>query len=462
MNQLKQAKKLKAAGKSVREIADTLNVSKSTISRWLKPQQQKSMSNPTWHTILGGETNGWADIFGTLPVPDPHQLVSLFTDTVYTCASWLANSVCSQPLHLYVKTAKHQEQPKCITAGISYQVRKALLKNPVVHTKALDADVKEVAEHPLLELLEHPAEGYTLSDLLRHIDLQLSLLGNAWVHVHKDRFGLPDALVPLFGQHITPKVDNGEFLGWDYNITNPPKFYPKECVIHFKLDDVDGDGLGEGPVKALYERILLGRNELAYLNTLYKNQARPTGVIAIKDGVSAEQQERLMKETQMRFTQGGQGGIVAIDADSFQFEPLSWAPKDMLGVELYKWTKLQIVNGFGLQIALFDSDSSNRAIADTARYLASQNAVLPRLRLIEEKLNYCLVPLYDDRLMLAFDSPVKEDETEEIAKITAYVDKKILTINEARKMIGLPPVSWGDAPPEQPQQPQENQPATLI
>jgi len=39
-----------------------------------------------------------------------------------------------------------------------------------------------------------------------------------------------------------------------------------------------------------------------------------------------------------------------------------------------------------------------------------QNAILPRLRRIEQKLNEKMLPLFDDKLFVAFDNPVADDK----------------------------------------------------
>ena len=80
------------------------------------------------------------------------------------------------------------------------------------------------------------------------------------------------------------------------------------------------------------------------------------------------------------------GGPWVIPAEEIDVQMLSWSPKDVLGVEAYKWTKLQIINAFALSAALFDTESSNRATAITARILAQEQAIEPRLHLIEEAL----------------------------------------------------------------------------
>lgn len=437
------AERLKAEGKSYRQIGTALGVSKSTVGNLLnKNVVTKGFLSPRWTEASGGDKRS-ADAWGVLPEPDVATLLRLNDDTVYSCVDYCAKAVSKSDLKVLVTTRPHQINPKCLCAEV-------VCKSDKLMRIGKSAKIQRVLEHPLVDLLEHPCDDLSKNDWLYFLDSQLSLAGEAFVHVVREDYslredgtpvvneGLPVGLWPLLTQHVKVQSENGRVVGYTYHINNEPIIYRKKDIIHFKMVNAENPyGAGYGPVRAVYERILLGKYELSYLSSLFRNQARFDSLVTIKGGSTADQCERLQKELEMRFSKGAMGGPWVTDED-YEVQPLSWSPKDILGTELYKWTKLQIINAFGLNAAIFDTESSNRATAMTARIQSQDNCVEPRLRLIEEKLNHTLCHEFDGRLLVEFESAVIEDKDFDLERNKTYLAAGVLDVNEVRASLGLP------------------------
>jgi HK97 family phage portal protein len=441
-----KARELHEQGKSLRDIAVELKTSKSTVARMLEAMPEvktKGLMNPRW-TEVGGTKSRSADAWGVLPEPDVATLLRLNEDSIYACTTWCANAVAKSDLKVLVTTHPGQINPKCLTSPI-------ICKSLKLQQISKAAKIQRVVNHPLVDLLEHPCDEMSKYDFLYYLDTQLSLAGEAFVHIVREDYeirddgtpivneGLPVGLWPLLTQHVTIYSENGRVAGYTYSINKEPITYKKCDVIHFKMVNHENPyGPGYGPVRAVYERILLGKYELGYLNSLFRNQARFDSLVVLKGGASNDQCERYQKELEMRFSKGGMGGPWVVEEDDVDVKPLSWSPKDILSTELYKWTKLQIINSFGLNAAIFDTESSNRATATTARIQSQENCVEPRLRLIEEKLNQMLCKEFDERLLVEFESPVEVDSDAEVEKNTKYLAAGVYTVDEVRAQMGLP------------------------
>lgn len=399
----------------------------------------KGWLNPKWKTIQGDDDET-VDVYGAIPNPTPEDLIKCNEDTVFSCVDWIAKSVAKTDLKILVKTYPGQQQPKSYT--IPYRVKSKQLKNS-------QAEIREVIDHRSVDLLNHPNPKQSKYDFLYYLDSQLSLVGEAFVFIQREEYkrlkdqdynneGLPDKLYPLLTQFVEPLADDhGQLAGYSYKQSTPELLFKAEDVIHFKFVNPNNPyGCGYSPVRACYERILLGKNELAYLLSLFRNQARPDSIIQVKGGSTGDQLERFQKEMNQRFRQGGIGGVWAIDADDIDVKPLGWSPKDMFGTEIYKWTKLQIINAFSLCDALFDSSSSNRAVATEARRSSQEKAIEPRLQMIQDKINHQLLPEFDERLVCEFDSPIEEDKDFDLQLVTTLGGLGALTKNEVREKFG--------------------------
>ncbi|MGC8553757.1 MAG: hypothetical protein ACP5O7_12980 [Phycisphaerae bacterium] len=77
--------------------------------------------------------------------------------------------------------------------------------------------------------------------------------------------------------------------------------------------------------------------------------------------------------------------------------------------------------------------------------LYARQTILPRLLIIEQKLNEMLCPRYSDRLFLAADNPVPEDAAFELQKTQMAIAAGALSTAEIRQAAGYGPIGLGDA-----------------
>lgn len=403
-DQTDQCRQLHQQGKSIRDIAQETGISKSQVGRVVKNFTGLGQDGSVWRTIRGAHEPS-VDAFGAIPAPSMQDLANAFEHSVFIAASWLSENVAKVPLRVILDGESLNPSTKT---------------RPL--TKALDPNVREVTRHPLKELLDNPCPAYSRTELLQLIDNDLSLMGNSFVRKLRSEDGsesalypgegLPVALVPLPTPQIELAYDaNGRHVGYKAHLGSTQVFYPQRDVIWFRavVDPANRYGMGKGPVRAIYERVLLEKQELAYWSSLYRNQGMPN-VMITANGINTANAEVLEKTFQQRFRGGGQGGAWVVDGQDLKVTPLSFQPKELVSVEEFRWTKLQILNAFGISPALFDSESSNRATAETALYMSQKNAVWPRCCKIADKLTVGLAHEFDDRLTIAFDDPVTPQE----------------------------------------------------
>ena len=123
-----------------------------------------------------------------------------------------------------------------------------------------------------------------------------------------------------------------------------------------------------------------------------------------------------------------------------------YPPKDV-GVQFeQQFSREEIAAAFGIPLTMLQLNEASRAGAEAGLYQYLRITILPKLLRIEQKLNERLCPLYDDRLILAFDNPVAEDRQLRLQEIETRLKSYMTSINEERALDGLPPVSWGDVP----------------
>jgi hypothetical protein len=92
--------------------------------------------------------------------------------------------------------------------------------------------------------------------------------------------------------------------------------------------------------------------------------------------------------------------------------------------------------------------NTNLANLQAAERQHRSNAIHPRLRRRDEKLNEQLVPWFDPtgRLFLASEDPTPMDPESGWQQQKIDLEFGVRTINEMRREEGLEPVPWGDEP----------------
>ena len=126
---------------------------------------------------------------------------------------------------------------------------------------------------------------------------------------------------------------------------------------------------------------------------------------------------------------------------------LSHSMGDLAALADLRATKEEIANAFGVPLAYLTTET-NLANLQAAEHQHMAQAIRPRLRRRDEKLNEQLIPLYDPsgRLFLASEDPVPVNRELTARERELNLKYGVVTVNEVRGEQGLPPVPWGDTP----------------
>lgn len=391
---------------------------------------------------------GYVDHFGGIREPSKWELLKEFSDIVYSCVNLLASTVASVPLRLYVQTRAGEPRPKGNCKAISDKTWERATKSqfPTVR-KAVE--IHEVQEHPILDLLYRANDRHNFHDLVELTDIYQELVGSAYWYVARDALGFPQEIYILPSQFVTPVLATDGYTIEKYLVRHGTRQieYPPEDIIQFSFHNpMFPYGEGYSPLRAAWERVKLSKLELAFQVNNLANQARPDAVLSPKDALGNAEAERLAKDFSQRFRQNGVGGIMVMP-EPMDLETLSWQPNDVVSPEHYRFTRITICNAFQVPPGWFDASQSNRSIAESEQYKLALNAILPRVRRRDEKLNEQLLPMFgEDRFFLMSDDPVPENEDRELTKRQAMVSMGALSRDEWRLMEGLESQAWAKEP----------------
>jgi len=411
---------------------------------WLRRLARFVKGKSTPPGTLSGRTFA-ADVWGAAGAPGAHSLIASYRGTAYACANLCAQGVASVPLRLYVETRRGQEPPRVRTAPVTAARLKALRDRPAFARRVTGAStVEEVLEHPLLDLLQNvnaELDGFTLIELTQ---LYMETVGSAYWYLPRNALGVIEAIWVLEAQHVRARRGaNGALTGWDYGTGPDGRRFGAHEVLPFRMPSLSSPyGEGLSPLRAAWEAVSLQERERAHANAFLENSARPDVIVSARGeygGLGEDEAERLEERFRRKFRRGRSGGVLVI-SDEVDVKPLTFAPRDVQNALFHQMTREDIANAFGVPVSLLQTRDVNRANAEAGHYQLAKNAILPRCRRLEERLSQRLCPLFDERLFVAFDSPVPQDREYELKAREAHLAAGVITVNEARSEIGLAPL----------------------
>jgi len=379
------------------------------------------------------------------PEADYAGLINSYKSWIYVCASRNASRVATQPLRLYATTGRGQSELKCphrpLVGKELASIRKTL--KPRLKT----ADVAEVQEHPVLDLLDYVNELMGRFELFELTELGQELTGNAYWWLTPGPLDRPQEILVLPPHLVRIKLDGSNLVG-TYVLGTPPneREIPADQVIHFSFPNPDGSVYGYGPAQAAWGSVLDYRSMQLYERGLNQNMGVPSLFIKYAGVVEKAELTRIEADWNRKLRGVNKAGRVMVGDSKYDVQPVGLSPRDMSFESGRKWTRLEIADAFGVPIDLLDTENSNRATAQTANAQYEQFTIKPRLTRLADKLNERLLPLYDDRLFFQYDENVPKDAAGQLTEVVGLTTAGIITIDEARERYDLPPMTEDQKP----------------
>jgi HK97 family phage portal protein len=351
------------------------------------------------------------------------KLLQSFDGWVYANVSTLAEEVSKIEFELY-------------TTGYS---KGELVFNPVT-------------THPILDLLDRWNPFTTTSEGIYTLEAQLELAGDTFLLL--DNAVKPQnifILQPDRIEIIPGSKDNGyQIKSYKYKYKdNAGKeievIYPPELVIQLKNPHPSNPLRGKSVVEAAAKSIDLDILVEEFLKNFFKNNATPGIVLSSDQRITKDDITRLEADLR-RNTQGVKNAFKSlILGGGLKPTPIQSTLKDMMMLDLETHMRDKIMAMFkNTPSSLGIVEDVNRANAESSILTWKQTVIKPKMQRICDTLNEFLVPRYGDNLLLGFEDPVPEDNTNEIANAVSLKSGDIVTINEARDMLDMDPIEGGD------------------
>lgn len=330
---------------------------------------------------------------------------------VYSCVRVIAESIGQLPLHVFVQTGRER---------------------------------RKATDHPLYRTLKtKPNHWQTPQEWKEFTAACLALRGNAYsVIARGPRF---IELHPLMPATVTPRrLPSGDIV---YDVAGG-KRYAAEEILHVKLFPT-GDGLlGASPVQHARESIGLGIATEQHGARLFRNGARPGGILTTDQDLGAEGRENV-RESWEHMHQGVENSHrVAVLEYGLKYEQIGMSSEDAQFLDTRKYQRSEIAGLFRVPPHMIgDLDRATFSNIEQQGLDYVVHSLLPYLTRLEERINLqCLTDAEQVTHFAKFNANafLRGDMAARSTFYATMFNVGAFSPNEIREMEDLNPYEGGD------------------
>jgi HK97 family phage portal protein len=314
-------------------------------------------------------------------------------------------------------------------------------------------DDAELAEHPILDLIQNPNPRDSRAQYLQQKVGFLLLAGNSYEeHV----IGSGGAIAEMYQLRpdrvrIIPGGD-GFPMAYEYAVGQRKVRFdidPRTLqgpVRHMKLFNPTDDWYGMSPIEAGAYAIDTHNQAGAWMQSLLQNSARPSGALTVKDDktLSDDEFHRLKTELDEQYSGARNAGRPMLLEGGLDWKAMGLSPSDMALIETKLSSARDVALALGVPPQLLGIPGDNTySNYQEARLAFWEDTVMPLVYMIADDWNASLGAAFGVMLKPDFD------------QVPAIVEKKraqwqmldatqSLTLNEKREAMGYEPVDGGD------------------
>lgn len=375
----------------------------------------------------------------------------------YSTHSWLraaeaviADGVASVQWKIYaVRKGNKLAQPgkimtldKAMAGGGKWYRNRALqqaskhYRNKYINQCKQTGELVEIEEHPMLDSLYNMNPYFTGYQTRKLVTIFLDIAGEAFLLKERNSMGDVIGLWPVPSHWVknTPLPTFPFYVVQWGNSRNSSNVPESEILWMVDPDPYNPYSRGSGHWMAAGDELDLSEFMMKYQKAFFHNMARPDFIVEM-DGLSSDQTRR--------FEQGWnaqhQGFWRAFKAHFInrktQIHQIQGSFKDQQLAEITDKVRDHLAQIIGLPPEkLGIIESSNRATSEAADLTFTKDVVVPRAEFQRQYYQEKLLPEYDDRLILDFESPIPADALQELD--AAKSQPHVLTVNEWRELTG--------------------------
>lgn len=300
--------------------------------------------------------------------------------------------------------------------------------------------------HFLQDVFVQPNNWMTFTDLLESTFICLELVGNAFWEIVYNEYGMVKEIYFLDPAKVHILPDEEYFIrGYEYHVNGQVIRYDPGEIVHFKYANPLNQYWGIGSIQAIWDQVILDSYAKEYNARFFLNDATPSGVISTPRPLSDNAFNSLQNRWESRHQGHKRSFKIAVLDDGMKFDSIAMTPRDASFIEMRKIVRDALFVGTGVPPVLAGvPDVANYSTARVAQSIFYDSTIAPKLRKVGEAIDMQIIKPQDNFVMGAFDTSVAPINIIKLSANSRIVERlvkaKLVTMDEARALLGLPPL----------------------
>ena len=335
--------------------------------------------------------------------------------------------------------------------------------------------LREVTDHPLLELLAHPNPELTGRASMQMTQTWVDLKGEAfWMLAMQD--GVPSGYLALPPHWVTQVPTKGSpYFRLSYQSLQVD--VPANRMVWLRDPDPENPyGRGTGVAEALGDELETDEYAAKYVKNWFFNNGMPSAIVSF-EGADKDAIKRAEEKWAQSHSGYWNAHRVHFAGGKMNAQKLDASFKDQEIGPLRKAQRDTVIQVFGVPPECIGViENSNRSTIDAATYIYKLGVEFPRAEFLRTELQQKLVPLFDEELCLEAEVDVPDDANRRLDVMRAM--PVAFSLNEWREEggrdalpefegkfpaampgQGAPTSAPGEMPAPSPEEPPEEEPA---
>ena len=321
-------------------------------------------------------------------------------------------------------------------------ISNSMAELPII-IKSNKDDTNIISSHPIVKLFDSAQINKFL--LIKQIFVDMLLYGNGYIYIRRDQQLKPIELVYLNTKSITinyTESNNKLIYLYTGNIKSVPSKIYKEDILHFYKNSYDGIH-GLGVLNYASRSIMLSNYTEEAAKDYFGSGCSVKGILKFNEQVMNVDKDEIRKNWS-QVHGGSNGSGLAVCDYNVDFIPISQDASKSQMIESRLYNVTEIARFFGISpVLLQDLSHSSYSTIEAAQLEYVTHTLLPYISLFESEVNR---KLGNNRIWIDLDETylMTTDKQNLAGYLKTLKDAGIISINEARKKLGMHPVEGGD------------------
>lgn len=308
---------------------------------------------------------------------------------------------------------------------------------------------EEDTTSPMARLFSLVNDYTTQFDFWYRLITDLEVTGNYFAEIEfQDK--KPIAIHPMNPANVTIIPDPLKRVrAYEYVCNGQTVVIPFEKAIHLYFPSPSDPFWGMSPLRPLLTSLATDIYARNYNKTFFENNAQVDAVLETDEIVTREDADIIRQMWERAYGGPRKHHSVAVLWGGLKYREVGTKPKDANFLELTKVMRDEVLAVYGVPPAVVGIyEYSNYANARAQMKTFWRETLLPLMKKLEQMMNEFVIQRFDSECTGKFRTEgiavLVEEEQEQVDIDAKLVETGLATVNERRKLKGLPPLPWGD------------------